>query len=198
MPAPKGVRSFVAVDLPADLRARLRDLGQELERRSPPGSVRWARPEGIHLTLKFLGDVPAAELPPISEFLAGAARRSPAFRVSVAGLGCFPNVRRPRIVWVGVEDSTGALRRLQAEIEAGLERLGHPKEDRPFSPHLTLGRLRQEAGGAAPDVGAAVESSPVPSLGEIPVQTVCLFRSDLRPGGAVYSVQGQFPLEGQT
>jgi len=197
VPVQRGVRSFVAVDLPPDLRLRLGELVQSLESRSPRGSVRWVKPQGIHLTLKFLGDVAPAGLPPIHDLLAAAAGRLSTFRLSIAGLGCFPNPRRTRVVWVGVEDPTGGLRILQADIEGGLERLGYPREERPFSPHLTLGRVRQEAAGSAPAVGEAVASFPAPSLGEIWVRSVCLFRSELRPGGALYAVQGEFPLEGQ-
>ncbi len=198
MHAQKGVRSFVAIDLPPELRSRLGSLEKDLERRVPPGSVRWVRPEGIHLTLKFLGDVLPEGLSPVQEILAGAARRVTACCVAVAGVGCFPNVRRPRVVWVGVENPTGELRRLQAEVEVGLERLGYPREERAFSPHLTLGRLRQEMGSSASAVGAAVESSPAPSLGEVAVKAICLFRSELRPTGAVYTLQGEFPLEGRS
>ncbi len=196
MPAPKGVRSFVAIDLPADLRSRLGALEQDLDRRIPSGAVRWVRPEGIHLTLMFLGDVSPGDLAPIRDLLAYSASHAGVFRVTVGGLGCFPNARRPRVVWVGVQNPVGELRRLQAEVEGGLVRLGYPSDGRPFSPHLTLGRVRPEAGNAAEAVGQAVEASQPPSLADIPVQAVCLFRSELRPGGAVYSLQGEFPLEG--
>jgi 2'-5' RNA ligase len=191
------VRSFVAIDLPETLRDRLRELSSRLAKRVPAGTVRWVRPESIHLTLKFLGDVSSESLGQIVDLMRQAASPVSPFSLRIGGLGCFPSPRRPRVLWVGIHEASGALAALQETLEGGFERLGYRREARGFSPHLTLGRVRQEAGAAAAQAaGASVADEPSPDLGEIAVDAICLIRSELRPSGAVYTRLAQIALEG--
>lgn len=187
----------MAIDLPDEVRDRLGDIIARLSRRIAPGTVRWVRPDGIHLTLKFLGEVSTGSLSQVRDVLARASDAHAPFEARVGGLGCFPNPRRPRVIWVGVEEPSGRLASLQQALEAQFERLGYRREGRPFSPHLTLGRVREGAGAdAVQAVGASVGLEPVPDLGTIPVRAICLFRSDLRPSGAVYTRLAEIALRG--
>jgi len=185
------IRAFIAVELDAELKATLAQVQAGLRDQVPPRSVRWVRPDGIHLTLKFLGDTPPDKVEAIQAALARAAGEVEPFTFSVSGVGCFPDLRRPRVVWLGLHEPAGALTRLWKAIEAHVAPLGFPTEGRPFSPHLTLGRLNRDASTAdARQVGQAVTAS-APGLAaihdEMAVRAVGLIKSDLRPGGAVYT-----------
>jgi 2'-5' RNA ligase len=182
------MRAFVAIPLPDLIHRKLADLIEELKEATPGGGVRWVRAEGIHLTLKFLGEVGQREVGEVSRLLREVVPQVAPFVMDVTGLGCFPNLRRPRVIWVGIEESTGRLSTLHSQLEAGFERLGFEPEGRRFHPHLTLGRRRR---GTTPQdlhaLRALLESKRMGSLGEAPVDQVCLFRSELRPTGAVYT-----------
>jgi len=191
------VRAFVAIPLPAPLLDALHALQRRLERRMPPDSVRWVRAEGIHLTLKFLGDVPARQLDAIRAALAAAAREHMGFVCGVEGLGCFPNPHRPRVVWVGLHEPSGRLAALHGAVERALAELGYPPEGRPFTPHLTLGRVRDRLPAAdVAAIGAAVGATPVGRLGELEAQHLDLMQSVLRPDGARYTTLASFTLQG--
>ena len=180
------IRAFVAIELPEQVKSVLTQLQNDLKR-SKIASVKWAGPAGIHLTLKFLGNVDASEMPKLKEALSGAVSGVAPFSLELGNPGAFPNTHAPRVVWVGLEEPRGELSALQRAIEAECVALGLPAEDRPFSPHLTLGRVRREAGAeAASFVRSMREREQTVDLGEMTVDSVHLFRSDLRPTGAEY------------
>ncbi|OGO68856.1 MAG: 2'-5' RNA ligase [Chloroflexi bacterium RBG_19FT_COMBO_62_14] len=182
------VRAFIAIDLPASLRRSLSERIASLRNNLAGAPVRWVRANGIHLTLRFLGDTEVERIPDVKQALLKVASTYPGFSIRLAGLGCFPNARRPRVVWLGVEEETGVLPALQAATEAACRELGFQPEARPFSPHLTLGRVRRDADPkAVSDLGRAVEGEEQGSLGSMGVDEVCLFQSDLKPDGAVYT-----------
>jgi len=172
-------------------------LQHRLERRVPSRSVRWVRPEGIHLTLKFLGDTPTEKVPEIKHALTAVARHAPPCTFTVGELGCFPNPRRPRVVWVGVQEPTGRLATLQDAIEEVMAPLGYPPEGRGFTPHLTLGRMgRRTSRDDAARVGEVVTETEVGSLGEVSTALFALIRSVLKPTGAEYTLLEEFLLHG--
>ena len=149
----------------------------------------------MHLTLQFLGDTPTEQLLAISDALAAAARFSSTFAISVGGLGCFPNLRNPRIVWAGIEEPDGNLIPLHNTIQAAMEPLGYPLEKRRFSPHLTLGRVRRGTSRVdAARVGEAVKETQMDSLTGIVAGHYALIRSTLKPSGAEYTTLQEFPL----
>jgi 2'-5' RNA ligase len=196
MNAVEQIRTFVAIELTDDLLKSLSRLQERLERQTPHGAVRWVRPEGVHLTLKFLGDVPTTRVPRIAEAVASACRGGAPFSFDVAGLGCFPNPSRPRVLWVGVEEPTGALARLHKALERELAGIGFAPERRPFKPHLTLGRVRRKVNRSDRGrLGALVAESDVGRLGGMTVASVSLIRSDLRPTGAVYTELARATLQ---
>lgn len=190
------LRLFIAVELPAPVLDALADLQRELARAAPPRSVRWVRPEGIHLTLKFLGDTPAGRQRDIEAGMAQAASGIAPFALVVGGLGCFPNFHRPRVVWVGMSGELGALHALRDAVEAAIAPLGFPTEARAFSPHLTLGRVSRDASkGDVAALGRALERLEVGALGEFTVGRFSLIRSQLQPDGAVYTALCHVTLE---
>jgi 2'-5' RNA ligase len=192
------IRAFIAVPLPHPLLDRLSALQRQLESQIPSRSVRWVRAEGIHLTLKFLGDTPTEKLPGIKRALTAVARHAPVCTFTVGELGCFPNPRRPRVVWVGVQEPAGRLAALQDAIEEVMAPLGYPPEGRGFTPHLTLGRVRPGARRSdVARVGEVVTGTTVESLAEISGDHFALIRSVLKPTGAEYTTLEEFPLHGR-
>ena len=182
------LRTFIAIELDDELGKNLRGLQSHLREQMPPRSVRWVRPEGIHLTLKFLGDTPAEKVDGVKVALAQAAAEVSPFTFTVGGLGCFPTTRRPRVVWVGLQEVTGALARLRDAVEAHVAPLGFPTEKRPFHPHLTLGRVQRHASKSeVRKIGEVVAASAIGTIDEMSVTAVRYIKSDLRPSGAVYT-----------
>jgi len=185
---PASVRVFAALELPAPVRRQLAEVGDHLRAALPPGSVRWVRPDGIHLTLQFYGEVERTRLPGLEAALTAAAATTGPLTLALAGLGAFPNPARARVVWVGLSGDLDALRQLQAAVAAGGQALGFPPEARGFQPHLTLGRVNQPL--RPPDqrrLADALAAAQVPPGAPFRGETLSLLRSDLRPGGAVYT-----------
>jgi 2'-5' RNA ligase len=182
------IRTFIAIELDESIKDELTSLQERLKGEAPPGSVRWVRSEGIHLTLKFLGDVPADQIGEITRALQKSCQGGAPFSLSCGELGCFPNLKRPRVVWVGIQEETRTLAQLQKAIEENVAPLGYPPEKRKFSPHLTIGRVQRRVGsGDLRRLGEVVGASEIGTLGQMEVRSVNLMRSDLRPSGAVYT-----------
>lgn len=188
------IRAFIALDLSPEINTRLEDVSAQLKQRLKDVQVRWVPVENIHLTLKFLGDVSLANLEMLKKILLSEASNHAPFEMSVGELGAFPSTRRPRVIWVGVT-APPELKALQRGIESETARLGYQRENRSFSPHLTLGRVSRNATSQdARQIGEVLESYKVGFLGATRVQEVHLYRSDLRPGGAVYTRLMSAPL----
>jgi 2'-5' RNA ligase len=184
------IRSFIAIEIPPPLKARMEEIQREL--RGTDADVKWVRPEAIHLTLKFLGPIRQEDVERISRALAPIVSGGESFEVRVKGLGCFPHPRSPRVVWLGVDRGREALARLQGGIERKTAELSFPPEDRPFSPHLTLGRVRSPRGRTG--LAQALERHRDAEIGSFQAREVILFRSELRPSGAVYTKLSEFPM----
>ncbi len=180
------IRAFIAIELPGDIQDKLGQLIRQIQAYAPK-AVRWVPAGNIHLTLKFLGNISPSNLNNLIQSIQVEALRHRIMEFCVGGLGAFPNRNRPRVVWAGVT-APPALLELQHAVDRETSRLGYPGEERGFSPHLTLGRVSQHAN---PDevrqVGDALARMSVGELGWVVVKQLILFRSDLQPGGAVYS-----------
>lgn len=176
------IRTFIAIDVPAEIKEGLSALQQELSRKLP-GEIRWVKPRGMHLTLKFLGDIDPEMVGPVAVALDDAAGGHPAMRLAPEGLGCFPNPRRPRVAWVGLSGDVPELVSLQKSVEGSLAPLGFSPEKRSFHPHLTLGRVKRPKGSWVKWLGRVGR----PVLPNFDVEEVVLYKSDLRPSGAVYT-----------
>ncbi len=182
------IRAFVAIELSTRVLDALEEIQTRLRRSKGAEAGRWTRRESIHLTLKFLGQVPLERVEAICEALRVACERHQPFSLQLSGLGCFPNTHRPRVIWVGVRQESGELAALQREIESALERLGFPREKRPFAPHLTLARVHKQASRwEVVELGRAVTACQVGEMARMRVSEVHLIKSDLKPGGAIYT-----------
>ena len=194
--APKSLRLFIAVELSPEIRQALGRVQADLQRQLPPRVVRWTIPDGIHLTLKFLGDTPEPLVPAVSQGLQAAAASFEPFELRVAGFGCFPNPHRARVLWAGVPRIPQPLAGVQRAIDLHMARLDFARETRPFSPHLTLGRVSDRISPSERETLAGVLArTQVGDLGAVQVDEIILFKSDLQPGGAVYTALARSRLE---
>ena len=185
------IRLFVACELPDEVLNALGQLQDGLERAGAE-QLRWVRPEGIHLTLKFLGEVEVALVDDVTASLSACIQPF-ALRLSASRLGAFGG-RRLRVVWVGLDGQTGELSDLAKTVERALEPLGFPAERRPFAPHLTLARVRERASAAERErLSGLLESYQMPSPTEFSLSRVALIQSILGPGGARYRTISRFP-----
>jgi len=156
--------------------------------------IRWVLAHNIHLTLKFLGNVPAAHIDFFKQMLTQAGKTHPQFDIQIGGLGSFPNSKRTRVIWVGLH-APASLSSLQKSIEEGASRLGYEKEARPFSPHLTLGRIRQGTNEHdLQKINNALATIQLGKIGTVRVDSVHLYQSDLNSEGSVYTKLFSIPL----
>ena len=192
---PELLRLFIAIELPDAAREALSTLQKRLQAADTARVIRWSSIDGIHLTLKFLGDVPPDRVPEITAGLTAATAGHTPFDLTVAGVGCFPTLRKPRVVWAGSGGNSAALHALRDAVEQHIAPLGYPTDERPFSPHFTLGRARQEAASSAlATFGAQIGKLEVGTLYSWRVDDLSLMRSDLKPSGAVYTQVAHFEL----
>jgi RNA 2',3'-cyclic 3'-phosphodiesterase len=175
------VRAFIAIDLPEPLRAALARAQHALARTG--AAVRWVRPEQLHVTLKFLGEIPAPAVDALRGALREAVAGHAAFDLEVTGLGAFP-VRRPKAVWAGCCGALDRLAALQRAIDRAAQAAGVPVDAREFRPHITLGRVKTPAG--VRELSAAVAACADAAFGRLPVHAVVLYRSELLPDGPRY------------
>ena len=189
------LRSFVAVEIPALIQSALARSIAPLQEVLPNQLIRWVAPRNVHLTLKFLGDVSPVNLERLAEALRTEASVHETFAMSAGGLGAFPSPRRARIIWIGLEAPT-ALMDLMRSVDSVAARLGYASEDHPFSPHLTIGRVRQNASGSdLQRIRTALEGAVVGRLGSVHVDALHIFKSDLQPGGSVYTHLYKLPMK---
>ncbi len=188
------LRAFVAAELPTHLQDAIQTAIAGLRSSMGADLVRWVAGQNVHLTLKFLGDVSPSSLDLIQHMMQTEAGQHRPFEASVEGFGCYPNARRPRILWVGLL-APPSLNSLQHDLDAASARLGYPSEDRDFSPHLTIGRVRQNATATElQKIRTEVERMQVGNLGSTRVDAIHLFKSDLLPTGSVYTKLFSTPL----
>jgi 2'-5' RNA ligase len=184
---PEQIRSFVAIELPEEAKKGLARLRKQLER-DEHKFVKWVDPRGIHLTLKFLGNIPSKRVTEITEAMGKAVEGISPFRLEISGLGAFPSLKQARVLWVGIGGELDQLSTLQQNIDSVLAALGFAREERPFVPHLTLARVRE--GASLPErrsFGELVGSAAFEDKYPIEVEAVRLMRSQLTPAGALYT-----------
>jgi 2'-5' RNA ligase len=188
------LRAFIAVEIPGGIQQKIHRETSNL-RKGIDSLVRWVPAQNMHLTLKFLGDVSPNSVEFIQQMLRTEAGNISCFDIHLAGLGAFPNLKRPRVLYVGVQ-APAALDALARGIDSASRRLGYEPEERPFSAHLTLGRVRQNVNTAdQQQIRRAIESTQVDLLGTARVDSVHLYKSDLNPGGSVYTRLYSAPLK---
>ena len=179
-------RCFIAIELPEEVKAGLTRLQAKLK--ASQLRVKWVDPYGIHLTLKFLGNVDADRISQITGAMEEAAQGVPPFHLEIKGLGVFPNLRRVQVAWVGVSGEVDKLVQLQQRLESNLAGLGFAPEPRAFTPHLTLARVRDQASPEERQrLGQLIADTKFEATGSFPVEAISLIRSQLTREGAIYS-----------
>jgi len=181
------IRAFIAIDLSPEIYANLEKLVSQVKQHLQGDPIRWVAVDHIHLTLKFLGDVSVSNLSILTELIQTEANQHHEFEISVGKIGAFPSVHRPRVIWAGIEAPLD-LFDLQRKLEIETSRLGYMREERKFSPHLTIGRIPRNANSeSVSGVSKLLSEIKIGYLGAACIRAVHLFRSDLHPGGAVYT-----------
>jgi 2'-5' RNA ligase len=177
------IRTFVACELPREIRFEIGHIQENLKHRRL--RLKWVRPENLHLTLKFLGDVPIERIDTIADAIGKAACDAAPMSLSAKGIGVFPGIRRPRVLWVGIGGQFSQLGRLQAAVAGELADVGFPAEKRPYKGHLTIGRIK--AAVDSRQLAAALTELSDFETASFRVDEVVLFRSQLKPDGPIYS-----------
>ena len=185
------MRAFISIEIPAEAKREMAELQRGLQNAGVSAS--WTRLEGIHLTLKFLGEIQEAQVPVIMVSLVRAGGNSSGFRIEIAGAGAFPDQKNARVVWLGITGDAAGLMKLQAVVEAAMVGAGFEREDRVFTPHLTLGRIRHIRSRDA--WLKALDELKHIRLPGFDVKSVCLMKSELKPSGAVYTELGRVALK---
>lgn len=183
------IRIFVAIEIPEHIKNGLGVLIESLSVSSGDARIRWVKPESIHLTLKFIGDLSPESVSKVTKNLGTIVIKRSRFDITVGGVGCFPNWHKPRVVWVGVSENSGELTSLQKEIDLVLEPLGIMPETRPYHAHLTVGRVKN-----AGDISKRYSEMEIGTIGHMQVDEFCLIRSELRSDGAVHTNLATFTL----
>jgi 2'-5' RNA ligase len=187
------IRAFIAIELPPAVVSVLEDVQQNLK--ALRLKARWVRPENIHLTLKFLGDIDPGDVAKLHRAMMAAAAGSAPFSLALGGIGVFPDPKRPRVVWAGFAGSMQPLMDLQRNLEDRLAEAGFPKDKRAFKGHLTLGRFKDRTDAGL--IRQAMDRYPHLEGGPFEVARLILFRSELNPSGAVYTRLKQADLRNE-
>jgi RNA 2',3'-cyclic 3'-phosphodiesterase len=186
----KKIRTFIAIEVPEEIKAYLSDMCRDLAADIPAAAVRWVRPEAMHLTLRFLGDTAVEQLPQIGDALDVTTTGRRAFPLALDKLGCFPNPKRPRVIWAGITGALGQLEAVRNALDRALEVSGWPAETQAFQPHLTLGRVKDRQARISLPWGRPLEEL------LFDVTAVHLIESQLRPAGSIYTIRHSSVLDG--
>lgn len=184
------IRAFIAIELTEEIHNNLKKLQESLKDTMP--DVRWVKYGNVHLTLKFLGDTKVSMLDAIGKAIQSIADKHSSFTISLAGLGAFPNSRKPSVIWTSIENGKEEVAKLAMEVELAMERFGFPKEKRAFKPHLTIGRVREIKHPS--EMTKALENPNVGEIGEFNADRISLIKSQLDPSGSIYTTlsEGMF------
>ena len=189
------IRAFIAIDLPKPIQDSIENQTTRLRQGMGNGLVRWVPAANMHLTLKFIGSISSSHVEFLKQMLNQATESLSPFDLKIGGTGSFPNSKRPKVIWVGIH-APAELAALQRNIEAGAARLGYEKEERSFSPHLTLGRVRSDITSAdLQRIRFTLDSFQLGSIGAARIDAVHLYKSDLHSDGSVYTKLFSAPLK---
>lgn len=189
--AAEKIRLFIAIDLPESLRDAIRAIQTDI--RGSGFKAKWTAPENMHLTLKFLGNADAYYIDKINQAIQTTVQEMTPFQLSGRRLGVFPNPRRPRVIWIGLQGDIGTLLGLQKQVEAQMALLGFPKEKRTFTGHLTIGRIKGKA--SLRQVDRMLTQYETLETDVFRVNEIILFKSQLKPSGPIYTRLGVARLE---
>lgn len=190
----KMIRTFLAIDIPQEITDSMEKIQYRLRNSLKEGVIRWTKPKSVHLTLKFFGSISERDIEHIMGLLKDSVKGFKPFTLTAEKVGVFPNARQPRVLWLGITGGDNSLITLQKQIDNDLHSIGFPREDRPFRPHLTLGRTKAHRG--IEGLATVLEEFKDYKAGILPAEGLTLYRSDLRPEGPKYTRLGYFPLGG--
>ncbi len=186
------IRSFLAIEIPGIILKKIEEVQDDLK--SSRADVRWVSPEKIHLTLKFFGNIDESRIDPIVNSIERPTQITSPFSLRVRGVGAFPHLKNPRVIWTGLVDGKEVLTSFQTQLEKELEKIGFEPEERAFHPHLTLGRMKSSKGRE--ELIGRMERHKEEEFGDFQVERVVLFKSDLKPTGPIYTPLREIKLGG--
>jgi len=184
------IRTFIAIELPSPAQTGLSDLQNRLKTVLPPRTVRWVPAGNIHLTIHFLGDIPTGQTDTVTSLLQAAAAQIEPFSLQITGLGCFPHIHRPRVIWAGVQGQTTLLKNLHKMLGDSLKAINFSPDNHPYNPHLTIGRVKKQIPTRQLKQLAESLQRTEPEIGliaNIEVTTISFMQSQLKPTGAIYT-----------
>jgi len=191
----ESIRTFIAIELDDTHHRALSDLQRRFKRECAERAVRWVTPENVHLTLKFLGEVDAGRMPALQHAVSDACAGIVPFTLAIAGAGAFPNTRHPNVIWVGVAGEIERAAVLAERIDERCVQLGFARDEHPFLPHLTLGRVKRDTSPAdRRTIGEMIANAQVGTLGELRTQRISVMKSELRSGSRLYTRLAEIPL----
>ncbi|MBM2838384.1 MAG: 2',3'-cyclic phosphodiesterase [Deltaproteobacteria bacterium] len=177
------IRAFIACDIPEALLEKISSIQEKLK--GLDAEVSWTKVSSIHLTIRFLGDIEEGLVDKVDAAIKEASIGQPPFDINIKGSGVFPNLKHPRVIWLGIDDGAKGLTNLQQGFEDGLKALGFEPEEREFRPHLTLGRVKGQKGKES--LSSAVSELRDVEIGSFTIDRVILYKSELKPTGAIYT-----------
>lgn len=184
----KTLRTFIAVDFPQEIKDKIEEITAYFKTQLPPKVIKWVDPNNMHLTLKFMGETPVDRLEPIKKVMHQVVMVFPIFEIEIKNLGMYPNAKKPRVVWLGIS-SEEYLTSLHKQLDQALKELNIQPEGRPFSPHLTIGRVRRSADQeSVKAVGQTLSQFKVSSLGHVTINEIVYYQSELTPQGPNYTI----------
>jgi len=187
-------RIFIAVQLPDGVIQKITRISNYFQTQLPQRALKWVETENLHLTLRFLGEIPEKSIDKVQQVMAQVAKGQKSFELSISGLGMYPHPKQPRTIWLGVQGAKPMIA-LQSQLEDALESIQIERENRPFNPHLTLARIRDRTSReVAHQIGETLASFKVDSLGAFPVSQIHLVESQLTPQGPIYTTRFTAPL----
>ncbi len=193
------IRTFIAINLTEETRTAVTKMQSQLKSKTPPYSVRWIAPQTMHLTLHFLGDTDTTKIDDIAAVLKECASGYQSFPLTIAGLGCFPNLRRPRVIWLGLDHNATPLKQLHSTLGEMLNQtIGFEPENRPYSPHLTIGRVKKGIPERHLRQLAAMlteQQARIKILSVLPIKSIHLMQSELKPTGPIYTSLAEVTIE---
>jgi len=188
------MRCFIAININQTIRAALGNLQQELQKKADikKGDVKWVKPDAIHLTLKFLGEIEDKQVADVCNIVKDVAGRHKSFELSIESVGCFGG-KSARVLWVGAGEGSENLLQLQKDLEQQLSNAGWPPEEREFTSHLTLCRVKDSKAGFK--LAQIADKYKDLKLGTISANSLCVYQSQLTPAGPIYTVLGNYQLQ---
>ena len=188
------LRTFIAVDFPIEIKAKIEEITTYFKTQLPSKVIKWVDANNMHLTLKFMGETPANQLEPIKRAMQQVVNTFPIFEIAIENLGMYPNAKKPRVVWLGISGEKNLIS-LHKQIDQALKEIGIQPERRPFSPHLTVGRVRRSVDPESVIiVGKTLSEFKVSTLGRVTINEVVYYQSELTPQGPNYTILQSTPL----